>query len=104
MQLPCVVKGALPTLTFLVQFLLAAEPAGDIKKMVFEEQRIEGKIRRPQLVLIKAEQRPEFHPMILQSFGKQENMVSSINEQLIEDSPYNEPFQFNGTSISNYQP
>ena len=34
-----------------------------IKQMVFEEQKIEGKIRRPQLVLIKADQRPEFNPM-----------------------------------------
>jgi hypothetical protein len=28
--------------------------AGDVKKLVFEDQLIEGKIRRPQLVLIKA--------------------------------------------------
>jgi len=35
----------------------------DIQKIIFEEQKIEGKIRRPQLVLIKADQRPTFPPM-----------------------------------------
>ena len=34
--------------------------AGAVKTLVLEEQRVEGKIRRPQLVLIKADSRPHF--------------------------------------------
>jgi len=36
-----------------------------MQKMVFDEKQIEGKIRRPQLVLIKADQRPQFAPMVM---------------------------------------
>ena len=75
-----------------------------VKQIIFEDQRIEGKIRRPQLVLIKAEQRPEFSPMILQSFGAINNIANSVNDSLIEQSPYNGPFIFEGNAISNYTP
>lgn len=74
-----------------------------VKKIVLEEKRIEGKIRRPQLVLIKADQRPEFSPMVLQSMGVGSNILQSVNNDLISDSPYKKAFQFDGTSISNFQ-
>jgi hypothetical protein len=83
---------------------ILADQQKDVKSMVFEDQRIEGKIRRPQLVLIKAEQRPEFKPMVMQSFGKLNNITNSVNEKVIEDSPYKGPFLFNGTEIINYDP
>jgi len=74
------------------------------KQIVFEEQRIEGKLRRPQLVLIKADMRPEFPPMIIQGFSKGANILDFIDESIIEDSPYKGAFQFEGKKIRNYAP
>jgi len=96
-------KILLGVLTFLITFSFAA-PEKDLKQMIFEEQRIEGKIRRPQLVLIKAEQRPEFRPMVMQSYGKLDNIINSVNDQIMEDSPYKGAFQFDDTKIKNYDP
>lgn len=76
----------------------------DVTKMVFEERRIEGKIRRPQLVLIKAEQRPEFDPMVLQSLGKTGDIAGAVDKSILEASPYDGAFQFHGTRIENYVP
>jgi hypothetical protein len=76
----------------------------DIKKLIFEERRIEGKIRRPQLVLIKAEQRPEFDPMVIQSLGKAGNITGAVDRTILEESPYDGAFQFRGKKIENYVP
>jgi hypothetical protein len=75
-----------------------------IQQIIFEEQKIEGKIRRPQMVLIKADQRPAFAPMILQSFGKNENIADFVDPAAIENMPNQDAFQFNGTKISNFVP
>jgi hypothetical protein len=82
-------------------FLLSAE---DTKKIVFTEQQIEGKIRRPQLVLIKAEQRPEFPPMVLKSLGGNANVVEFVTPSIISDGPYDKAFLFEGDRITNYTP
>jgi len=76
----------------------------NIDKIIFEEQRIEGKIRRPQLVLIQAEMRPEFEPMVMESFSAGSNIVRSVDQSIIEKSPYDGAFQFNRKEISNYKP
>ncbi len=102
MKIPISLKIVL-FLIILPVFLLADQEKS-IKQMVFEEQRIEGKIRRPQLVLIKAEQRPEFKPMVMQSFSRNNNITGSINEDIIEKSPYDGPFLFDGTKIKYYEP
>jgi hypothetical protein len=75
-----------------------------IQQIIFEEQKIEGKIRRPQMVLIKADQRPAFAPMILQSFGKNENIADFVDPAAIENMPNQDAFQFNGTKVSNFVP
>jgi hypothetical protein len=75
-----------------------------VQKIIFEEQKIEGKIRRPQMVLIKADQRPSFPPMIMQSAGKNENVASSIDPSLLESPAYKGAFRFQGTAITNYVP
>lgn len=75
-----------------------------VQKIIFEEQKIEGKIRRPQMVLIKADQRPSFPPMIMQSAGKNDNVASSIDPAMIESPAYKGAFQFQGTAIINYAP
>jgi hypothetical protein len=80
------------------------ESEGKIKTFVFEEQKISGKIRRPQLVLIKADQRPEFEPMAIRIFGKNKNVVDFLDKSVVEDSPYKGPFQVEGQSIANEIP
>ncbi len=75
-----------------------------VQKIIFEEQKIEGKIRRPQMVLIKADQRPTFTPMLMQSAGKTDNITATINPAVIENAIYQGAFQFNGTQIINYLP
>ncbi|MBN1575450.1 MAG: hypothetical protein JW913_02800 [Chitinispirillaceae bacterium] len=75
-----------------------------VKKLVFDERRIEGKIRRPQLVLIKAEQRPDFVPMVLQSLGKTGNIAEAVEKTMLERSPYDGAFSFRDKRIVNYIP
>jgi hypothetical protein len=82
----------------------AAEPSKDIERIVFEEQRIEGKIRRPQLVLIRAEERPHFTPMVMQALADTSNIVDFVSESVIEASPYDDAFDFRGTAASGYAP
>lgn len=72
--------------------------------IVFEEQRIEGKIRRPQLVLITADQRPEFKPMVIQDMGAGGSIVEYVNERVFEADPHADPFRFSGPRITGYVP
>ena len=76
----------------------------DVKTIVFDELQIEGKIRRPQLVLIKAEQRPNFTPMVMQSLDSDINVAVFSSSGALEKSPYNGVFKFEGEKISNYVP
>ena len=75
----------------------------DIQRIVFEERQIEGKIRRPQLVLIKAEQRPDFKPMVMQSLSDF-NVIEFSKGTVVEKSPYDKPFELDGEKITNYVP
>lgn len=83
---------------------LYAQDNEGIQRIVFEEFQIEGKIRRPQLVLIKAEQRPKFTPMVMQSLDSDVNVVEYAKDPALEKSPYSGAFMFNGREISNYEP
>jgi hypothetical protein len=74
-----------------------------VKHIIFGEQKIEGKIRRPQLVLIKADQRPDFPPMVSQPLGKTRNIAALVDPSLIE-APHKGAFQFQGTKIINPAP
>ncbi|MCI0473683.1 MAG: hypothetical protein L0Y76_08890 [Ignavibacteria bacterium] len=91
---------------FTILFCLVACLAADdrIKTIVFEEFQIEGKIRRPQLVLIKAEQRPAFTPMVMQSLGNEINVSVFMKSSAVEKSPYTGAFLFSGEKITNYVP
>lgn len=92
---------------FLISILILSTTsfsAQEVRKMIFEEQKIEGKIRRPQLVLIKADERPSFAPMVLQSLGKSGNITDMVDEELIEKSPYKKAFKFQDSKINNYVP
>jgi hypothetical protein len=74
-----------------------------MKRIIFGEQKIEGKIRRPQLVLIKADQRPEFPPLVNQPLGKIRNIAALVDPSLIE-APQQGAFQFKGTRIIDPSP
>lgn len=82
----------------------ATDDGKKIKTIVFEEMQIEGKIRRPQLVLIKAEQRPRFSSMVMQSLDSELNVNEFANDPVLEKSPYDGAFIFDGEEISNYKP
>jgi hypothetical protein len=82
----------------------ADQSSSTSSKFVLEDVRIEGKIRRPQLVLIKADQRPAFEPMSMQSFGKNADIVGSVDQTVIENSPYKQAFKFEGRAIANCVP
>lgn len=86
--------------------LISSVDAGkNIQRIVFEEKQIEGKIRRPQLVLIKADQRPDFKPMVMQSLDTSLDVVEFGRSPALDKSPYNGVFLFNNNnSISNYAP
>ena len=88
----------------LFSVLAPANAKSDSKTIIFSDQRIEGKIRRPQLVLITADQRPDFAPMVMQAIGKPGNITSSVSEKIIDESPYMRVFRFEGTRIVNYEP
>ncbi len=81
----------------------AASDKSAVKRIIFGEQKIEGKIRRPQLVLIKADQRPDFPPMVSQPLGKTRNIAALVDPSLIE-APHKGAFQFQGTKIINPAP
>lgn len=98
------ILGFLITVVFVCFGQTQSNQHSSVQKMVFEEQRIEGKIRRPQLVLIQAEQRPVFEPMVLQSLGKSGDMTASVDRSVIDDIPNRVPFQFEGTRIVNIVP
>ena len=74
----------------------------DIQQIIFEEQKIEGKIRRPQMVLIKADQRPVFPSMVLASVGRNDNIADFVDQSIIDKTPNQDAFQFDGTHIWNY--
>ncbi|MCU0609844.1 MAG: hypothetical protein MUF22_08785 [Chitinispirillaceae bacterium] len=78
--------------------------AANVKRIVFQEQKIEGKIRRPQLVLIKADERPQFGSMSMQSIGKSANVVLLVDPDVIEKTPYGRAFRFEKTKIIDIVP
>ncbi len=57
------------SILLIISAFSVAYATEDIEKIIFKERKIEGKIRRPQLVLIKAEKRPEFSSIIMQGVG-----------------------------------
>jgi hypothetical protein len=77
------------------------KPQKNIKQIIFEEQKIEGKIRRPQMVLIKADERPNLPSMVLTNLGKNANIAEFVDPSVIEKTPNQGAFQFEENRISN---
>jgi hypothetical protein len=78
----------------IVALAVVSSPAAPTRKLVLEEQRIEGKIRRPQLVLIKADQRPRFDAIVVQSAQSEESVARAVDQSVIEKDPNDAPFRF----------
>lgn len=98
------VKHTAAGMILLLVGVLSASPTGKIRRLVLEEQRIEGKIRRPQLVLIKADERPKFGSIVVHSVGGDEDITKAVSQSVIEKSPYRDAFRFAGKSITNFVP
>jgi hypothetical protein len=73
----------------------------NLQQIIFEEERIEGKIRRPQMVLIKADERPAFQSMVLTNLGRNASIAEFVDPSVIEKTPNQGAFQFAGNRISN---
>jgi hypothetical protein len=101
MYTPGLIAGVMGLLS-VAGMSLAAQ--SDLSRLILDEQRIEGKIRRPQLVLIKAETRPSFEPILMEGSAQQGSLLRSANDALIEQTPHDGPFRFSGSDISNYKP
>jgi hypothetical protein len=86
------------------QVKAAAAATAPIRRLVLEEQRIEGKIRRPQLVLIKAEQRPVFASIVVHSAAGVESIARAVSKKALEASPFSGAFRFVDKKIANIVP
>jgi hypothetical protein len=75
-----------------------------VQQIIFSEQKIEGKIRRPQLVLIKADQRPHFSTMVMQMLNKSSNAAELVDPGALDMIPNFNAFQFEGTKIVGLKP
>ncbi len=79
--------------TVLVIFLPAAVfCAADIKEVVFEETVIEGKIKKPQVVLISADQRPDFGSMAFSINRSGNRIIGPETEEVLESPLFKGPF------------
>jgi len=92
------ITGTLSALS-LVLFLAAPLSAQKVRQMVFEDRAIEGKIRKPQLVLIKAEQRPVFGPIVMKAHDRELNLTEYLEGETVEVSPFKIPFRLKGMDV-----
>ena len=91
------IKKSITALMFLTLCATYTRPDSDSTVIVFQERVIEGKIRRPQLVLISADERPELTPILLFSGYTSKNI--GLSNEILDTVPQNEVFRFSGKSI-----
>lgn len=65
------------------------------RQLVFKETVIEGKIKRPQVVLISADQRPEFKPMAINSFDDTTSLIDKVNRKIFEQNCFENAMKLN---------
>lgn len=64
------------------------------KEIVFEETVIEGKLKRPQVVLIAADQRPVFQPMAINNFRDTlATWADRVDPEIFEQNRFETPIQ-----------
>ena len=72
-----------------------------IRKIVFTDAKIEGKVRRPHLVVIKAIARPIFSPLVTISAVP---TPGDLSDQTIDRDPYASPFLFDEGGVRDVVP
>jgi len=60
--------------------------------LTLDEFTIEGKLQKPQIVLISAEERPRFQPMAINKFSRQEDFLANIDKNIFEYEAYQKAF------------
>jgi hypothetical protein len=86
-------KQRQPERVLLFLCLLAAGMVqGKGNEMIFDESVIEGKIKRPQVVLITADQRPVFEPMAINSSSDTTNLFDRVNTLVFEQDRLEDAF------------
>ncbi|MBN1983952.1 MAG: hypothetical protein JW795_20655 [Chitinivibrionales bacterium] len=100
------IQALLSVLASGVFFLIFGQDASrqQVQRFVFEERTIEGKIRKPQLVLISVEQRPDFKPMVMQSLDHEIVLPQLGMTPEIETTPHDGAFTFEHMKIANFVP
>jgi hypothetical protein len=76
----------------------AAKPGAKSKtKAAFtlEEFTIEGKLKKPQMVLISADERPRFQPMAINTYTSKEDLLSTVDRRIFEYELYQNAFPVN---------
>ncbi len=87
----------LSSILLLVSLCGADSPLDEPVQIIFEQQVIEGQIRRPQLVLISVDQRPEFPSLKLFAHGESGSV--SLGEDVFGELPNRSPFIFSRTDL-----
>ena len=99
-----VLFSKIAAVTALLTTLLSSLHAAQVKQIVFEERAIEGKIRKPQLIMIKAEQRPEFGPIVMKSIDKEINLAEYTESPSVENALNALPFRIRDFRVVDIQP
>ncbi len=74
-------------LFFMVALMFVSVMAGG-KELIFKETIIEGKIKRPQVVLISANSRPVFGPMAINSYEDSTELINTISSEIFEQRQF----------------
>jgi len=73
---------------FFLAFPIVAKKS---KQLVFEEQLIEGKLKKPQVVLISSQSRPRFTPMAINTESPEKDLLLNTDRRIFENYQYQKP-------------
>jgi hypothetical protein len=71
------------------------EKAKSKAAFTLEEFNIEGKLKKPQMVLISADERPRFQPMAINKYNSKNDLMSTIDQSIFEYEIYQKAFSVN---------
>jgi len=79
---------------------LAACTCFGAKPLEFEQSVIQGRLMRPQLVLITADQRPEFKPLVMKNYQSISIRSDLEHISILSPDSSSTAFEFDGKNIS----
>ena len=59
---------------------------------ISEEQLIEGKLKKPQVVLISSQARPRFTPMAINTESPEKDLLLNTDRRIFENYQYQKPY------------